>query len=234
MTPLQENISIGCTCLDIPLSGGIPIGAISLIYGEAETGKSTLALQCAVNCARMGQKVIFIDADNSFSAKRLSQIAYYDLEKLSPLIILLKPDSFQEQTLVIDRLEEYLTEKVGLIVVDTFTSLYRVESGENSKERFALNREPNRQLACLTQIAKTQKKAVLITSQVRSILIEAEVNFEPVTTRVLKFWSDIVIRLKPTGRTNVINAILEKHPKHKHPTSCYIVIEETGIHDWHH
>jgi len=234
VTPLQENIPIGCTCLDQPLNGGIPIGNISLIYGEAETGKSTLALQCAVNCARMGKKVIFIDTDNTFSAKRLSQIAYYDLEKLSPSIILLKPNSFQEQILAIDRLEEYLTEKIGLIIVDTFTSLYRVESGEDSKERFALNRELNRQLAFLAQIAKTQKKAVLITSQVRSILIEAEVNFEPVATRVLKFWSDIVIRLKPTGRTNVINATLEKHPKHKHPTSCYLVIEETGIHDWHH
>ena len=234
MTPLQENIPIGCTCLDQLLNGGIPIGNISLIYGEAETGKSTLAMQCAVNCARKGQKVIFIDADNSFSAKRLSQIAYYDLEKLSPSIILLKPNSFQEQILAIDRLEEYLTEKVGLIVIDTFTSLYRAEFGENSKERFALNRELNRQLACLAQVAKTKKKAVLITSQVRSILIEAEVNFEPVATRVLKFWSDIVIRLKPTGRTTVINATLEKHPKHKHLTSCYIVIEETGIHDWHH
>jgi len=234
VTPLQENIPIGCTCLDQLLNGGIPIGNISLIYGEAETGKSTLAMQCAVNCARKGQKVIFIDADNSFSAKRLSQIAYYDLEKLSPSIILLKPNSFQEQILAIDRLEEYLTEKVGLIVIDTFTSLYRAEFGENSKERFALNRELNRQLACLAQVAKTKKKAVLITSQVRSILIEAEVNFEPVATRVLKFWSDIVIRLKPTGRTTVINATLEKHPKHKHLTSCYIVIEETGIHDWHH
>lgn len=234
MTPLQENIPIGCTCLDQLLNGGIPIGNISLIYGEAETGKSTLAMQCAVNCARKGQKVIFIDADNSFSARRLSQIAYYDLEKLSPSIILLKPNSFQEQILAIDRLEEYLTEKVGLIVIDTFTSLYRAEFGENSKERFALNRELNRQLACLAQVAKTKKKAVLITSQVRSILIEAEVNFEPVATRVLKFWSDIVIRLKPTGRTTVINATLEKHPKHKHLTSCYIVIEETGIHDWHH
>jgi len=234
VTPLQENIPIGCTCLDQLLNGGIPIGNISLIYGEAETGKSTLAMQCAVNCARKGQKVIFIDADNSFSARRLSQIAYYDLEKLSPSIILLKPNSFQEQILAIDRLEEYLTEKVGLIVIDTFTSLYRAEFGENSKERFALNRELNRQLACLAQVAKTKKKAVLITSQVRSILIEAEVNFEPVATRVLKFWSDIVIRLKPTGRTTVINATLEKHPKHKHLTSCYIVIEETGIHDWHH
>jgi len=231
VTPLQDVISTGCISLDQPLNGGIPVGNISLVYGEAETGKTTLAIQCAVNCARKKQKVIFIDADNSFSARRLSQIAYYDLDKLSPLIILLKPDSFQEQILAMDHLEDYLTEKVGLIVVDTFTSLYRAEFGEGSKERFALNRELNIQLACLAQIAKTYKKAVLITSQVRSILIEAKVDVEPVATRVLKFWSDVVIRLKPTGRTNEVNAILEKHPKHKRLTSCYFLIGKTGIHD---
>jgi len=233
VTPLQDTISTGCNSLDQLLNGGIPFGNVSLVYGEAETGKTTLAIQCAVNCAKKEQKVIFIDADNSFSAKRLSQIALYNLEKLSPLIILLRPNTFQEQILAMDHLEEYLTEKVGLIIVDTFTSLYRAEFGENSKERFALNRELNRQLACLAQIAKTRKKAVLITSQVRSILIEAKVNVEPVATRVLEFWSDVVIRLKPTGRTNVVNAVLEKHLKHKHLTSCYFLIEETGIHDCH-
>jgi len=233
VTPLQDAISTGCASLDKLLNGGILASNVSLVYGEAETGKTSLAIQCAVNSARKGQKVIFIDADNSFSARRLSQIAYYDLEKLSPLIILLKPNTFQEQILAMDHLEEYLTEKVSLIVVDTFTSLYRAEFGENSKERFALNRELNRQLACLAQIAKTRKKAILITSQVRSVLIEAKVNLEPVATRVLKFWSDVVIRLKPTGRTNVVNAILEKHPKHKRLTSCYFVIEKTGIHDCH-
>ena len=215
------------------LNGGIPVSDISLVYGEAETGKTTLAIQCAATCAREGQKVIFIDADNSFSARRLSQIAYYDLEKLSPLIILLRPNTFKEQILVMDHLEEYLTEKVGLIVVDTITSLYRAEFGENSKERFALNRELNRQLACLAQIAKTQKKTVLITGQVRNILVEAKVDLEPVATRVLKFWSDLVIRLKLTGRTNIVDAILEKHPKHKHLTNCYFMIKETGIHDYY-
>jgi len=233
VTPLQDAISTGCISLDRLLNGGFLISDVSLVYGEAETGKTTLAIQCAVNCARKGQKVVFIDADNSFSARRLSQIAYYDLEKLSPLIILLKPNTFQEQTLAMDHLEEYTTEKVGLIVVDTFTSLYRAEFGENQKERFALNRELNRQLACLAQIAKTHKKAVLITSQVRSILIEAKVNVEPVATRVLKFWSDVVLRLKPAGRTKVVNAILERHPKHKRLTSCYFTIEKTGIHDCH-
>jgi len=228
----QFTISTGCTSLDQILNEGIAFGNIFLIYGEAETGKTTLLMQCTVNCARKGQKAVFIDSDNTFSTSRLSQIARHDLEKVAPLIILLKPESFKEQISAIDHLEEYLTEKVGLIAIDTFTSLYRAEFGENPKERFTLNRELNRQLAILAQIAKTQNKAVVITSQVRSVLVEAQVEVEPVATRVLRFWSDIVMRLKPTGRGNVVNAILEKHPQRKSLTSCYLVIEETGINDY--
>jgi len=224
-------ITTGCGPLDELLEGGLPADGISLIYGEAETGKSSLAVQCTVNCARMGYKSLFIDSDGTFSPKRLSQIAYYDYEKISPLIILMRPTTFQEQVAAIDHLDEYVTKKFGLIVVDTITSLYRVELGSR-KETFALNRDLNRQVAFLAQIAKTHKVAVLITSQVRSVFLEEQVTMEPVATRVLKFWSDIVLDLKQTGQTRVIKVLLEKHPQRERSASCYVRIERTGIRDY--
>ncbi|MFQ5999239.1 MAG: ATPase domain-containing protein [Candidatus Bathyarchaeia archaeon] len=224
-------VPTGCGSLDKLLDGGFPADRVSLVYGEAETGKSSLAVQCAVNCARMGYKSIFIDADGTFSSKRLSQIAYYDYEKISPLIILMRPTTFQEQVIAIDHLDEYITKKFGLIVVDTITSLYRTELG-NSKQTFALNRELNGQVAFLAQIARAHKIAALITSQVRSIFVEDQVGVEPVATRVLKFWSDVVLNLKHTGQTRVIKALLEKHPERKRSMSCYVKIEKTGIRDY--
>jgi len=224
-------VPTGCGSLDKLLEGGLPADGVSLIYGEAETGKSSLAVQCAVNCARMGYKSLFIDSDGTFSPKRLSQIAYYDCEKISPLIILMKPNTFQEQVRTIDHLDEYVTKKFGLMVVDTVTSLYRVELG-SPKETFALNRELNRQVALLAQIAKTHKTAALITSQVRSVFLEDRVSMEPVATRVLKFWSDVVLNFKQTGQTRVIKVLLEKHPERKRSVSCYVRIERTGIRDY--
>ena len=228
---LQRMVPTGCGSLDELLEGGLPADGISLVYGEAETGKSSLAVQCAVNCARIGYKSIFIDTDGTFSSKRLSQIAYYDYEKISPLIILMRPTTFQEQIITIDHLDEYITKKFGLIVVDTITSLYRTELG-SSKQTFALNRELNRQVAILAQIARAHKIAALITSQVRSIFVKGQVGVEPVATRVLKFWSDVVLNLKHTGQTRVIKALLEKHLERKRPMSCYVKIEKTGIHDY--
>jgi RecA/RadA recombinase len=225
-------IPSGCVSLDKLLGAGFPIGGTSLIYGEAETGKSVLAMQAAVNAGRRGCKTIFVDTDCAFSPIRLSQIAYNDFDEIAPRIILVRPTSFQEQSAVIDSLDEYLTKKIQLVVIDTITSLYRVEFG-TAKETFALNRELNRQVAGLTQISKTYDIAVLMISQVRNVLTEERENatIEPVGTRVLTFWSDVVINLKKTPQTRVIKAVLEKSPKHRHPVSCYFTIAGTGVRD---
>lgn len=230
---LQRFISTGCSALDKLLGGGLSTRCVSLVYGEAETGKTSLAIQCAVSCARAGCRTIFVDSDAGFSTRRLSQIAYYDVEKVAPMILWVRPTTFEEQTLVVDHLEEYVTDEVGLVVVDTVTSLYRVEVGAPEKT-FKVNRELNRQVASLAQTAKTLKVAVLMLSQVRSIFDEGQVGVEPVATRVLKFWSDVVIKLKDTGQPHTIEAILEKYPEHKRSASCYLSIEKTGIREYGH
>ncbi|UCD26661.1 MAG: AAA family ATPase [Candidatus Bathyarchaeota archaeon] len=228
---MQRVAPTGCPSIDKLLGGGFPSDGVSLVYGEAETGKTSLAIQCAINCARMGYKSFFIDSDDSFSSRRLSQIAHQDNEKVSPFIYLMKPTTFQEQSRVIDHLEEYTTRKFGLVVIDTIASLYRVKL-DGSKLTFALNRELNRQVALLTQFAKTRRVAALIISQVRNVFLEDRVNMEPVASRVLRFWSDIVLKLALTSQTRVIKALLEKHPERKGSTTCYARIEETGIRDY--
>jgi hypothetical protein len=86
-------------------------------------------------------------------------------------------------------------------------------------------------MACLAQIAKTQKIAVLTTSQVQSVFNETIVSIEPVATRVLRFWADIIIAMKPTENPQIIRAILEKNSKKTLPETCHLKIDETGIHE---
>lgn len=225
------NVPTGCKTIDGMLEGGIPSREVSLVYGEAETGKTTLAIQCAVNCARQNYKTLFVDCDGTFSARRLSQIASRDFQNIAELIILMKPKNFSEQTTIIDQLTEYINDSFGLVVIDTLTSLYRAEIAEHPKKTFELNREMNRQMACLAQIAKTQKTIVLTTSQVRTFFDKTLVSVEPVATRVLKFWAGVIIALKPTKNPQVIKAILEKNPKKLRPLMLPLKIEETGIHE---
>jgi RecA/RadA recombinase len=228
---VTKKILTGCSCIDSHLNGGVSPESVTLVYGEPETGKSTLMMQCAVNCAMRGYKTLFVDCDKTFSAKRLSQVASGKFEEIADLIILIRPADFKEQTAVIERISEYTAKNFGLVVIDTFNSLYRAKVAESSVKAFGLNRELNRQLAILAQNAKTQKTPVMITSQVRSVFDESYHIVAPVATRVLKFWADTIIAMKPTENPQTIKAVLEKtreNPQEKH---CYLLIDETGIHD---
>ena len=118
------TIQTGSKCIDSSIGGGILPETVTLIYGEPETGKTTLAMQCAVNCAIQNLKVLFVDCDNTFYAKRLSQISGDKFDEVAERIILVKPKDFREQTAVIDQIQDYATKNVGLIIIDTFTSLY--------------------------------------------------------------------------------------------------------------
>jgi RecA/RadA recombinase len=227
-----KKILTGCGCVDSNMDGGISPESVTLIYGEPETGKSTLAMQCAVNCAMQNHKTLFVDCDSMFSAKRLSQVASGKFEEIAELIILIKPTDFKEQTAVIDRLSDYTAKNFGLVVIDTVTSLYRLSVAESSGKAFGLNRELNRQMALLAQNAKTLKIPVIATSQVSSVFNEVHVSVEPVATRVLKFWADTIIAMKPTENPQIIKAVLEKTPRKAQEVTCHLKIDETGIHDY--
>jgi len=202
-----------------------------LIYGEPETGKSTLAMQCAVSSALLGYKTLFIDCDNTFSAKRLSQLAKGKFDEIAEQIILVKPKDFKEQAAVIDRIQDYVTKGFGLIIIDTFTSLYGARVAETGNKAFSINRELNRQLAILAETTKLRKISVIITSQVRSFFDETGAGVRPVATRVLKFWADTIIAMKPMEYPQSIKAVIEKTRENLQEVTCYVQIGESGIGD---
>ena len=225
------KIQTGVNCIDSNV-GGISPQTVTLIYGEAETGKTTLAIQCAANCGVQGFKTLFVDCDNTFYAKRLAQIAGDKFDAVAEQIILVKPKDFKEQTALIDNIQDYTAKNFGLIIIDTFTSLYGAKVSETSGKAFSINRELNRQLAILAQTAKIRKIPVIITSQVRAVFDnEQNPSVRPVATRVLKFWADTIIALKPTEFPQTIKAVLEKTTPNTQEVTCYIQIGESGIED---
>jgi DNA repair protein RadB len=232
---LLQKIPTGCRGIDKFLGGGLPFDSINLVYGEAETGKTTLAIQCAMNCARQGYKTLFIDCDDTFSTRRLSQMTPGKFKEIAEFITLIKPTDFREQTITIDQLTNYITRNFGLVVFDTITTLYRVEIAESPEKTFQLNRELNRQIALLAQIVRTQKITVLMISQVHSFFHNTYVSIEPVATRVLKFWADTIIAMKPTQDPQIIQAILERSPikaNISESPSWHLKINGTGIHEY--
>ena len=189
------------------LGGGFPLRQISLLYGEASTGKTILSMQCALEMARKDFRVFYVDADQSFSAHRLERLigGPQQAEK----IVLFRPEDFRDQIEIVQNLENVLTKTPALVVVDSITALYRSDDG-GSEKIFARNRELNRQLAHLNSLAARYTLWVLLTGQVHSTPSGREWMVEPVATRTLKHWSDIVLRLRQTPKMDVRDCILEK------------------------
>ncbi len=227
----QERIPIGCGGLDKLLRGGFAKGEVTLIYGEAATGKTTAATQAAVAAAKMGLKTLYLDSDHSFTQQRFHQIAGAVSEEISPLIMLFLPETFSEQRKIVESLDNYVTPSLGLVVIDSVSSLYRA-AFSTSESIFSLNRDLTRQIAYLDELSSSHKIACILTSQVHARLNPPVADVEPVARRTLFHFPQTILRLRNTPRTSVKEFVLERvGGSDVARTSCLVALGENGLLD---
>ena len=142
---MERRLPTGLSPLDDLLGGGFRYGSVSLIYGEASTGKTTIAFTSLVRHLERDPwaKAYYIDSDNKLSTRRLTQITK-DPKALERLLIW-RSMSFHEQGRTIESLSDLLHNGNIPIVVDSITGPYRLETGR-SERTFRSNKELNRQL----------------------------------------------------------------------------------------
>ena len=228
MTSTYDVIPSRCEPLDGLLGGGFSVGEIAVVYGEAGTGKTTLSIQTAIETARRGSRVLYIDTDHSFTHQRFSQLAREDADAVSERILLFFPDTFSAQTSLVESIENYLTPSARLLVADTITSLYRVGLG-SAERTFSLNRELNRQLAYLSTVAVRHRLVVLLTSQVHARLDFPFGRIEPVARRTLAHWPRTIIRLKNTSEQSRKEIIVERKRGRQTTLRCSAKLTERGF-----
>ncbi len=203
----MERLSTGSHNIDRLLGGGFPAGQISLVYGEASTGKTILSMHCALEAASSDFKTLYIDADQSFSTHKLERLPR--AAQLAERIILFRPEDFRDQVKIVEGIESMLTKRPTLLVVDSITGLYRSSNGKPDRF-FARDRELNRQLAYLNDLAPRFPLWILLTGQVHSSPVGWDWIVEPVATRTLRHWAGLIMRLRQTPRKDVRECILEK------------------------
>jgi len=234
---MADSISTGCRSLDEILGGGIPFGKVTLVYGDASTGKTTLAMKSVVNYLQTRQRgvsppkrALYVDSDGKFSLARFSQIAGPNTkEELLQRLVVSMPESFTEQMGIIEGLMSFTAGNIRLVVLDTITSLYREEIALTG-QTFPINRELNRQLAYLKEAAKAQDLVVLLLSQVYSTFNPEQPPITPVSSRLLRYWSDIILRLDITPQAGVRIAFLEK-PTRRSMVGCRFKLVASGLTD---
>gem|GEM_PF-91035 len=195
--------------IDDLIGGGLPTGVISHIYGEAATGKTTLAMQAAGNLSREGYQTLYIDGDNKFSFKRFSQI-FPDDDSLER-ITLIVPKSLDEQTEIISVLDAYVSSRTRLIVVDTIASQYR--RGLSPDTQFSRYREVvEKQLPEMLGLCRRRRNiAMLILNQVISNMEGIEGENIPSMGMGLNKFSQVTLRFSTTFVKSVLKAEIINH-----------------------
>ncbi len=160
---------------------------ITLIYGPASSGKTTLAKLSAIQSLKESKKVIFIDTENGFSFERFLQLTQNNKDILKNLI-LFTPKNFFEQYKTIQTLERTF-DNFSLVIIDTIGIFYRRELKKN---QYLANKILDKQFQILKAISK--KVPVLITNQVYTNLKDQKIN--TVGGEMVKNWCSCLMQLK--------------------------------------
>ena len=215
------KISSGSYDLNRFLFGGYESDIITTIYGPAGSGKTNFCMMACASQTKKQNKVLFIDTEGGFSVERFNQITK-EPEALKNVIIF-KTINFEEQKKVFSNLLKEIKSKgkIGLIIVDGMTMLYRLELAEAAKENNRtkvqeINSELAKQMRILAEIARKMNIPILITNQVYSDFLckeDLEKGIEKQSNMVggdiLKYWSKCLLEIKnKDGKRKII---IRKH-----------------------
>jgi len=184
--------------------GGFPPSAITLIYGGGGSGKTFLAVNTTVSTASQGFKVVYINSDLKPVVPMLKILSGKDWHLVATNTLVFEPKTFREQTRAIESLRKILNPKFKLVVVDTISSLYRLEISMGA-DPIAVNKILNYQLARLLEVALKNRLAVLVTSQIKGGPLE-----DVSGGKIMFYWSRYVLRLEKVNRE--IKVVVVRHP----------------------
>lgn len=108
-----ERISTGLPSLDWAIGGGLPVGAVTEIFGDPSTGKSSIATNIAGHIQKEGGNVLWIDAEGTFEP-RWARVLGLDQNKQ---FVRMKPTFAEKMFQLIEKLAK--KEKYKLIVLDS-------------------------------------------------------------------------------------------------------------------
>ncbi|WP_288069841.1 DNA repair and recombination protein RadB [Methanolobus sp.] len=220
---MTEQLSSGCKPIDDLLGGGFEAGVVTQIFGEPGSGKTNLCLQLAVECVKNGKKAIYIDTE-AISPDRFRQIAGENAKEIAQQIIIFEPHNFEEQYAAVKEIEKLISDKVGLILIDSATAFYRFElDQEESGIRTRI--ELANQIGLVHAIARKHRIVAVMTNQVYSDMAG---GVRPIGGSGIEHISKTIIQLEKTG-DGKRRAKLWKHRSLPEGGTCEFTITNEGV-----
>jgi len=222
----MEHVPTGCRALDELLGGGVETGCLTLLYGEAGSGKTNVCLQVARNVAREERRVVYVDTEG-VSLERLHQMCGEDFEQVLPRILFSEPYSNEEQEKLIGQGVKMVetAADVGLIVVDSATMHYRLTLRDDDPEE---RRSLARQVARLLRASRKSEIPVVLTSQVWTDIERGTI--EPLGGHMLSHNCKTLVRLEKVA-PSLRRAVRVKHRHLAEGDSVKFRLTERGVED---
>ena len=192
-----ESFSTNCYSLDGVFGcDGVPVGRVIDIYGEASSGKSTMAMYIVAQAQKTGKVVVWIDTEYSFTYEYAKKIGV-DVDKL----ILVQPNSGEQALNILISFVE--SGDIGLVVLDSTGSLVAEKELEGNIEdaNMALQaRMISKCLRVITPSSAKNKTTVVFISQTRSKISTGWSPGGGPTTdstggKALKFYSSVRLKV---------------------------------------
>jgi len=226
-----------CKEVDALFGGGLIPEAIYEIYGEFGCGKTQFCLSHAAEVIARGEKVIWVDCEDTFRVPRLVEIllarglatSLEDAESMLKNINYIYAPTTEQLTGTVNNLTKIILEnKVKLIILDGAIGQFREEylgRGTLSERQNELARLMNH----IKNISYYFRCTVVFTNQVQS---DPSIMFgdpiKPIGGNVVAHASTYRIYFKKSGKNRLAKMI--DSPEHKNVDASY-VLNEKGIAD---
>lgn len=196
---VSEWISTGCLALDEILGGGLPIGRMVEVYGDASTGKSLIAAQVAAVAQYNGDIVMYIDTESAVSIPIMEAVGV-DPDKLIYHAPDTVEDVFELMKAVMDAKEEHDPDRVLLIIWDSVAATTTKAEQEGGMEKMQVAdaaRNISKGLRTVVRTISKGRTSCLFLNQTRTkIGVMFGDNETTYGGKAMDFYSSIRVRLK--------------------------------------
>ncbi|MEZ5334644.1 MAG: DNA repair protein RadB [Methanolobus sp.] len=140
-------------------------------------------------------------------------------------IIIFEPHNFEEQYAAVKEIEKLISDKIGLIIVDSATAFYRFELDQEDSG-IRTRRELANQIGFIHAIARKYRIVAVITNQVYTDI--ATGSAKPIGGSGIEHISKTILQLEKTG-DGKRRAKLWKHRSLPEGRTCDFTITNEGV-----